>query len=325
MAETQKLSVVIAIYNEQENLPDLFQRLRATFARMPDIAPTVIYVNDGSTDDSLRIMLQQQAEDARFTIIDLSRNFGHQSAVTAGLAAADGDAAIMMDGDLQDPPEVIVDLVACWRGGAKVVLAVRRQRAERGLRRIGFEAFYRILDWVSDFPIPAQVGIFGLLDRQALNELNQLPERNRFLPGLRAWVGFDQRVVEYDRQERAAGIPKQSLWRLTRYAMDGFLSFSYKPLRLMIGAGVTVSLIGFGLAGSFIVRRLMGAEIAPTGFTTLVTLLLVLGGLQLLAMGLLGEYLGRIYEEVKQRPLYIVKRHYRDPTSSAATSNGSEN
>jgi dolichol-phosphate mannosyltransferase len=325
MAETQTLSVVIAIFNEQENLPDLFQRLRATFARMPDIAPTVIYVNDGSTDGSLAIMLQQQAEDGRFTIIDLSRNFGHQSAVTAGLVAADGDAVVMMDGDLQDPPEVIVDLVACWRSGGKVVLAVRRQRAERGIRRVGFEAFYRIMDWVSDFPIPAQAGIFGLLDRQALHELNRLPERNRFLPGLRAWVGFDQRTVEYDRQERAAGSPKQSLWRLTRYAMDGFLSFSYKPLRLMIGVGVAVSLVGFGLACTFVVRRLMGAEIAPTGFTTLVTLLLVLGGLQLLAMGLLGEYLGRIYEEVKQRPLYIIKQHYRDPTSSAARSNGSEN
>jgi polyisoprenyl-phosphate glycosyltransferase len=325
MAETQTLAVVIAIYNEQENLPELFQRLRATFARMPGIAPTVIYVNDGSTDDSLPIMLRQHAEDPRFTIVDLSRNFGHQSAITAGLAAAEGDAAIMMDGDLQDPPEVISDLVACWRGGAKVVLAVRRQRAERGIRRFGFEAFYRVLDWVSDFPIPAQVGIFGLLDRQALDELNRLPERNRFLPGLRAWVGFDQRTVEYDRPERAAGSSKQSLWRLTRYAMDGFLSFSYKPLRLMIGAGVAVSLIGFGLAGSFVVRRLMGTEPAPTGFTTLVTLLLVLGGLQLLAMGLLGEYLGRIYEEVKQRPLYIVKRRYREPTSSAATSNGSDN
>lgn len=325
MAQTQALSVIIAIYNEQENLPELFQRLRATFARMPGIAPTVIYVNDGSTDESLPIMLRQQAEDPRFTIIDLSRNFGHQSAITAGLAAAEGNAAIMMDGDLQDPPEVISDLVAGWQGGAKVVLAVRRQRAEGGIRRVGFEAFYRILDWVSDFPIPAQVGIFGLLDRQALDELNRLPERNRFLPGLRAWVGFDQRTVAYDRPERAAGSSKQSLWRLTRYAMDGFLSFSYKPLRLMIGAGVTVSLIGFGLAASFVVRRLMGTEPAPTGFTTLVTLLLVLGGLQLLAMGLLGEYLGRIYEEVKQRPLYIVKRRYREPTSSAAKSNGGEN
>src|SRR3954469_22857363 len=169
MAETQTLSVVIAIFNERENLPDLFQRLRATFARMPEIAATVVYVNDGSTDGSLAIMLQQQAEDRRFTIIDLSRNFGHQSAVTAGLAAADGDAVVMMDGDLQDPPEVILDLVASWRGGAKVVLAVRRQRAERGIRRVGFEAFYRIMDWVSDFPIPAQAGIFGLLDRQALH------------------------------------------------------------------------------------------------------------------------------------------------------------
>jgi dolichol-phosphate mannosyltransferase len=324
MVETQTLAVVIAIYNEQENLPDLFRRLRETFAQIPGILPTVIYVNDGSTDDSLSIMLQQHAEDPRFTVIDLSRNFGHQSAITAGLAEADADAVVMMDGDLQDPPELIPELVACWCDGANVVRAERRERAERGLRRIGFETFYRIMDWISDFPIPAQVGIFGLLDRQALYELNRLPEKNRFLPGLRAWIGFDQRTVAYERQQRAAGAPKQTLWHLTRYAVDGFLSFSYKPLRLMLGAGALVSLSGFALAFSFVVRRLIGVETAPTGFTTLVTLLLVLGGLQLLAMGLLGEYLGRIYEEAKQRPLYIVKRHYRDAKSAPPESHGNQ-
>ncbi len=314
MADSHTLAVVIPIYNEQENLPELFRRLRETFAKMPDILPTVIYVNDGGRDDSLRIMLEQHREDPRFTVVELSRNFGHQSAITAGLASANADAVVMMDGDLQDPPELIPELVACWKDGAEVVRAVRRQRAERGLRRIGFEMFYKLMDWISDFPIPNQVGIFGLLDRVALDELNRLPERNRFLPGLRAWIGFDQRTVVYERQERAAGEPKQTLWHLARYAMDGFLSFSYKPLRLMVGVGLVISLSGFVLAASFIVRRLIGAEPSQTGFTTLVTLVLFLGGVQLMALGLLGEYLGRIYDEVKQRPLYIVKRHHRSPS-----------
>ncbi len=314
MADSHTLAVVIPIYNEQENLPELFRRLRETFAKMPDISPTVIYVNDGGRDDSLRIMLEHHREDPRFTVVELSRNFGHQSAITAGLASANADAVVMMDGDLQDPPELIPELVACWKDGAEVVRAVRRQRAERGLRRIGFEMFYKLMDWISDFPIPNQVGIFGLLDRVALDELNRLPERNRFLPGLRAWIGFDQRTVVYERQERAAGEPKQTLWHLARYAMDGFLSFSYKPLRLMVGIGLAISLSGFVLAASFIVRRLIGAEPSQTGFTTLVTLVLFLGGVQLMALGLLGEYLGRIYDEVKQRPLYIVKRHHRSPS-----------
>ncbi|HEX4130071.1 MAG TPA: glycosyltransferase family 2 protein [Pirellulales bacterium] len=309
----QTLAVVVPIYNEQENLPELYRRLRATFDLLPDVQATVIYVNDGSRDGSLPLMLEQHKTDPRFTVVELSRNFGHQPAITAGLAAAQGaDAVVMMDGDLQDPPELIPELVACWRSGADVVRAVRRERQETGLRRLGFDLFYRLMDWISDFPIPNQVGIFGLLGHQAVTELNRLPEKNRFLPGLRAWIGFDQRTVFYDRQERAAGAPKQNLWRLFRYAMDGFLSFSYKPLRLMVGAGVLVSLVGFVLALSFIVRRLLGTETAQTGFTTLVTLVLFLGGLQLMALGLLGEYLGRIYDEVKQRPLYIVKRHFKN-------------
>lgn len=324
MVDTRTLSVVVAIYNEEENLPELFDRLRAAFARMPEISATVIYVNDGSTDRSLRIMLAQQAQDPRFTVLDLSRNFGHQPAITAGLNAADADAVVMMDGDLQDPPELIPELVACWQQGAEVVRAVRRQRAEQGIRRLGFELFYRAMHWMSDFPLPDQVGIFGLIDRRVLDELNQLPERNRYLPGLRAWVGFEQRTIAYDRRERKAGTPKQSFWRLIRYACDAFLSFSYKPLRLMLASGVFVSLVGFVLALLFVVRRLFGYETAPTGFTTLVTLLLFLGGLQLMAIGLLGEYLGRIYEEVKRRPLYIVKRHYPERESDGAKTRASQ-
>lgn len=311
-----KVAVVIPIYNEQENLSELRRRLTETFARMPELVFQVVYVNDGSRDDSLRIMRQQNQEDHRFAVVDLSRNFGHQAALTAGLASAEADAVIMMDGDLQDPPEIIQELVSCWRQGGQVVLAQRRTRQERGLRRLGFELFHRVFGWISDFPIPPQTGIFGLLDRQALQELRKLPEKNRFLPGLRAWIGFDQRVIYYDRQERGAGAPKQNLRRLFRYAMDGVFSFSYKPLRLMTAVGACISGVGFLLACVFVIRRLCGVEEAPMGFTTLVTLVLFLGGVQLIAIGLVGEYLGRIYDEVKQRPLYIVKQHLGEPAQA---------
>lgn len=313
----QRLAVVIPVFNEAETLPELYRRLRAVLDRLLPIESTVIYVNDGSRDTSLSIMLAQRDEDPRFTVLDLSRNFGHQASLTAGLAAAEGcDAVVMMDGDLQDPPELIVELVASWQAGAEVVQAVRDGRDESGLRRFGFWAFYILLDWITDFPLPARTGIFGLLNSQALHELNKLSENNRFLPGLRAWIGFEQRTIHYQRPERAMGQPKQNLWRLFRYAIDGFVSFSYKPLRLMISIGSFISCCGFVLAMAFIVRRLLGFEIAQIGFTTLVTLVLFLGGVQLVAIGLLGEYLGRVYDEVKQRPLYIVRRRYSNSVTS---------
>lgn len=307
-----RLDVVVPIYNEHDNLPALFQRLRATFDRLPEVECRVIYVNDGSTDGSLPEMLSQHERDARFTVVELSRNFGHQAALTAGLAAAaDADAVVMIDGDLQDPPEVIVELVARWQAGAEVVLAERRSRAESGPRRLATASFYRLLGLSArSLPSPVASGIFGLLDRQALAALNALPERNRFLPGLRSWIGFVPATVEYDREPRAAGAPKQSFWRLVRYAMDGVFSFSYGPLRLMLVAGLIVSSLGFVVACVFIGKRLLGIETAQTGFTTLVSLMLFLGGVQLMAIGLLGEYLGRIYDEVKQRPLYIVRRRH---------------
>jgi glycosyltransferase involved in cell wall biosynthesis len=318
-----KLAVVIPIYNEREGLPELYRRLRATLDRLPDLQHEVIYVNDGSTDGSLEIMLDQRREDPRFTIVDLSRNFGHQAAITAGLAASDADAAVILDGDLQDPPELIPDLVASWREGAEVVRAQRRTRPERGLRRWGFDLFYRVLGWTSDFPIPSQVGVCGLLDRKALAEMNRLPEKNRFLPGLRAWIGFDQRTVYYDRQQRASGKSRQSLLRLARYGLDGVFSFSYKPLRLMLASGIAICSAGFVFACWFVIKRLAGFEVAQTGFTTLVTLVLFLGGVQLVAVGLLGEYLGRIYDEVKQRPQYIVRRRIPDVSSEGPNDMGS--
>lgn len=314
------LAVVIPIYNEQENLPELFRRLRDVFSRLDGIDAQVIYVNDGSRDRSLEIMIEQNKQDPRFTSVDLSRNFGHQPALTAGLEHAGADAVVLMDGDLQDPPEVIVDMVTCWRDGGQVVRAERRSRAETGLRRLGFDLFHRFFGWISDYPIPPGAGIFGLLDRQALEPLLRLPEKNRFFPGLRTWIGFDQRTVFYDRQERAAGAPKQNFRRLFRYAMDGVFSFSYKPLRLMMWMGLVICSITFALACFFILQRIFDLPPpTPTGFTTLVTLILFLGGVQLVALGLLGEYLGRIYDEVKQRPLFIVRQTYGLPRTERCT------
>ncbi|MDY7038374.1 MAG: glycosyltransferase family 2 protein [Thermodesulfobacteriota bacterium] len=306
-----KLDIIIPIYNEQENLHELHRRLSEVCGKLKnDVSWQVIYVNDGSKDDSLKIMLAQYREDSRFMILDLSRNFGHQAAIAAGLAHADGDAVIFMDGDLQDPPEVIPDLLTRWKDGAQIVRAQRRSRKEQGFRRLGFEVFHRFFKWISDFPIPPHTGIFGLVDRKAVNQLGRFTEKNRFFPGLRSWIGFEQDVIYYDRPERAAGKPKQSFRRLIRYALDAIFSFSYKPLRIMTGAGILVSICGFSLASLFVIRRLAGIEIAQTGFTTLVTLILFLGGVQLVAIGILGEYLARIYDEVKKRPLYIVKNRY---------------
>jgi glycosyltransferase involved in cell wall biosynthesis len=305
-----KLAVVIPICNEQDNLLELHHRLTAVFDRLDHVTWQVIYVDDGSRDDSVKIILDQNKKDPRFTLLQLSRNFGPYPALSAGLAHADADAVITMDGDLQDPPEIIPDLVGSWKDGAQVVLALRRSRQERGVRRLGLDLFHRLFRMLNDFEIPANAGIFGLFDRQAVQEFNNLQEKNRFVPGLRCWIGFEQRVVYYDRQERAGGESKQNLYRLVRLALDAIFSFSYKPLRLMTLAGIFVSAVGFFLAAGYALRRLLGIDQAPVGFTTLVTLLLFIGGIQLIAIGLLGEYLRRIYDEVKRRPLYIVKQRY---------------
>ncbi len=303
------VAIVIPVWNEEAVLPELCQRLRAVFAQHPAIDWSVIFVDDGSRDLSRELIAATQRDDPRFKLVEFSRNFGHQPALEAGLAAAGlADAVVTMDADLQDPPEHIPELVARWREGAEVVLAVRRSRKERGLRRVGFELFHRCFRWLSDFPIEPNTGTFGLLDRAAVEAFNRLPERHRFFPGLRAWVGFRRAETLYDRDDRAAGEPGQSLYRLIRYATDGLISFSKLPLRVVTFAGVLISLIGFSLALFFVVRRLLGIEIAQTGFTTLVTLLLFVGGVQLVGIGILGEYLGRVYDEVKRRPNYIVKR-----------------
>ena len=308
MPDRRSITVVAPVYNERENIGEFVARTTAALSECAGATWNLILVDDGSADDTAERVLALRVSEPRVGLVRLSRNFGHQAALSAGLDAATGDAVVLIDADLQDPPELIPELYRAWRDGAEVVLAQRRSREDRGVRGVGFRAFHTLFRFITDFPIPADTGIFGLLDRRAADQLRRLSERNRFLPGLRSWIGFATTTVYYDRAGRAAGEPKQTLRRLVRYAMDGVLSFSYKPLRLMTYAGALVSLAGFSLAVYFITKRLLGIETAETGFTTLVTLILGMGGVQLLALGLVGEYIARIYDEVKNRPLYIVSR-----------------
>ena len=304
-----KIAIVIPVFNEEAVLPELFARLGALFAAEPGYAWQAILVDDGSRDHSAELVRAQASKDPRFQLVELTRNFGFQSALSAGLAqTADADAAVTMDADLQDPPEVIPELLAAWKAGAEVVRATRRSRRETGLRRVGFDLFHSLYGKLTDYPIEPNTGTFGVLGRPAIEAFNSLPERHRFFPGLRAWIGFPTADVAYDRQERAAGQPQQSFRRLARYAMDGLFSFSYLPLRLVTYCGLFIALMGFAVGVFFAVRRILGVETAATGFTTLVTLVLFLGGVQLVGIGVLGEYLGRIYDEVKHRPQYLVKR-----------------
>ncbi len=302
------VTVVVPIFNEEAVLPELLQRMTVVFDQRPEIKWTAVLVNDGSRDQSVEIIRSYAARDSRITLIEFSRNFGFQAAITAGLANAPGDAIITMDADLQDPPELIPELVKRWQEGAEIVMAVRRSRQETGTRRLGMDIFHRLFSRVADFPIESNSGTFGLMNRAAVDAINRLPERNRFFPGLRCWVGFTTGEVLYDRQERAAGQPQQTLKKLLRYALDGVFSFSYLPLRMLTYIGVIVCGLGLVLGCFFIIRRLLGVEVAQTGFTTLVTLVLFLGGVQLVGIGVLGEYLARVYDEVKQRPPYVIKR-----------------
>ena len=300
------ISVVVPIYNEQENLPELRRRMTAALDAAGE-EWELILVNDGSRDRSVDMIRQYHAEDGRIKLINLSRNFGHQPAVTAGIHHARGDCVILIDGDLQDPPEVIPEMVNKWREGNQVVLGERHSRGDAaGARGIGFALFYPIFRRISDLPTVPDAGIFGLMDRAVVTEFNKLPERNRFIPGLRAWLGFKQASVLYDRKDRAAGKPKQTLRRLIKYAMDGMISFSYKPLKAAMVMGFVVSGVSFLLGVYYFIDFLRHREKYGSGFTTLILCMLFLGGVQLISIGVLGEYIGRIYEEIKQRPLYVV-------------------
>jgi glycosyltransferase involved in cell wall biosynthesis len=300
------ISIVVPIYNEEE-IVKMFHS--AVADSMSDIGEPweVVYVNDGSRDSSLQLLKELQAEDEHVVVVDLSRNWGHMGAITAGLQTARGDAVVLMDGDFQDPPEVVPELVAAWRDGAQVVTAVRRSRQEsRKVLAALFPLFYRVLGALSDYPIPLNAGIFGLLDRQAVDSINSLREGNRYLPGLRAWVGYKTGIVYYDRQDRAGGEGKLSFMSRIKYAMDAITSFSYKPLRM-----------SFALAGlsSFLALVLGVSTLASHNPTNSVAYgvsaaIFLVGALMLLCMGVLGEYIGRVYDEVRSRPLSIINKVY---------------
>lgn len=314
MQRLRLLSVVVPIFNEEAVIPLLHEELLAALEPL-GVAFEIVYVNDGSTDASLDLLLERQGRDGRVVVVELSRNWGHQSALSAGLALARGDAVVLMDGDLQDPPAAIPTLLAAWEKGAEVVVAQRRRRLDSGLRRLWFALFYRLLGFLSDFPIPLNAGIFGVLDRRAVDAINALSETNRYLPGLRAWVGFRTEVVLYDRQARAAGNPKQNFIRLLRYALDAIFSFSYKPLRLSLFSGLAVSVLALVYGAVLIVARLMKTGLfgipVVDGYTSTIVSILFLGGTQLVCVGILGEYIGRIYDEVKRRPLFVVRAVHR--------------
>jgi polyisoprenyl-phosphate glycosyltransferase len=272
----------------------------------------VIYVNDGSEDQSLSLLTRlHEASPTTVVVADLSRNWGHQQAISAGLSLAQGDAVLIMDGDFQDPPSLIPEMVAAWRRGAEVVIARRTSRGEHGLRRLLFPMFYRLLGYMSDYPIPLSVGIFGLMDRKVCKVLANLRETNRFLPGLRSWVGFRTVFVNFDRPDRAIGKPKQTLLNLFKYAFDAILSFSYKPLRLGLAFGLIMaafaSLAGFTLAIMRIYHLGIFRDNVVMGYTSLMCALLLMASIQLICTGILGEYIGRVYDEVKRRPLFVIR------------------
>jgi dolichol-phosphate mannosyltransferase len=301
------IEAVIPLFNEEENVAELHRRLVGAMTATGQ-SWRITYVDDGSSDGTVERLSELIEGAGNCHIVRLSRNFGHQPAITAGLACAEGDAVILLDGDLQDPPELIPELAKAWQAGAQIVIARRRSRQERGLRRLGFDAFHALFKYLIDIEVPPHTGTFCLLDRTALDALNGLPESHRFFPGLRAWIGFRQTFVEYDRQERHKGAPKQTFTRLFRYAADGVLSFSFRPLRLITFGGFAICGLAFVLAVWFAVKRMLGLETAPLGFTTLCCAVFGLGGLQLTGLGIVGEYIGRIYEESKGRPLFIINR-----------------
>jgi dolichol-phosphate mannosyltransferase len=308
------ISLVVPICNEEGLVGRLHAEVVCAMGSLGELWE-VLYVDDGSRDRSKQLLLAEQARDPRVTVVELSRNWGHQAALTAGLSIAEGDAVVLMDGDLQDPPSEIPRLVAEWKKGAEVVVAQRLSRHERGYRRVLMPLFYRLFDFLSDVPIPLDAGIFGLLDRSVVATINRLGETNRYLPGLRAWVGYRTAFVHYERAERATGEPKQNCWRLLRYALDAIFSFSYKPIRLSLAAGTLVVFFavvyGFALLGCRLAGVGMFGIPVVNGYTTTIVSILFLGGVQLASVGILGEYIGRIYDEVKRRPLFIIQKIHR--------------
>jgi glycosyltransferase involved in cell wall biosynthesis len=312
MTSPSKLvSIVVPFYNEEEAVASFYQALRAVLDGTPDIRFEVICVDDGSRDDTLPRLLALVERDPRFSVIELSRNFGKEAALTAGLDAAQGDAVIPIDADLQDPPELIPALIAAWRKGADVVLAQRSTRdSDTYLKKTTAMLFYRLHNWLAQVRIPPNVGDFRLLDKSALDALKQLPERQRFMKGLFAWVGFKTATVPYSRDPREAGTTKYSWFSLLNHALEGLTSFSMAPLRICAYMGGVTAAATLLYAGYILMRTLIRGIDVP-GYASLLVAILFFGSLQLISIGLLGEYVGRIYMETKHRPIYLVRKLHK--------------
>ena len=313
------LTLVIAAFNEAEALPLLHPRLAAALDAMPDIDGRVLYVDDGSRDGTWDVLQQLAASDPRVALLRLARNFGKEPALTAGLDHVDTDAAIVLDADGQDPPELVPAFVAKWREGYDVVYGTRSRRdGESWFKRFTAAAFYRVMNRLSNIPVPPDTGDFRLVSRRVLDALRQTRERQRFMKGLFAWVGFRQVALAYERAPRIAGRSKFSYWRLWNLALEGITSFSTLPLRMATYIGVLTALVAFGWGSWIIARTLLWGD-PVQGWPSLMTVVLFLGGIQLMALGIVGEYLGRTYIEVKQRPLYLVSDEIRAAPVGAAS------
>ena len=300
-----EVSVVIPVYNEEDVLPLLYNRLTRVMDGL-GVPYEIIFVNDGSADESPLLLQELQAKDERVKFISLSRNFGHQIAITAGLDHSSGQAVVVMDADLQDPPEVIPRLVEQWRKGYDIVFAVREQRRGEGLfKRATAALFYRVLRHFTATEIPLDAGDFRLMNRKTVDTLNGIRERNRFIRGLAGWIGFRRASVPYVRDERQAGDTKYPLRKMVRFAVTGIISFSWAPLQLASYLGFLVSAVSFVYTAYAIWLKLFTDRVV-LGWASVMVAVLFLGGVQLVCLGIIGEYIGRIYDEVKQRPLYII-------------------
>lgn len=305
------ISVVVPCFNEQEVLPLTHRRLVNALGSSPDFDLEIVYVDDGSADASPDILDNLMRSDGRIVVVPLTRNFGHQAAVTAGLLEAAGDAVVVIDADLQDPPEVILTMIEKWRSGYEIVFGIRAARPDAWPKRLAYFLFYRLLHALAEVEIPRDSGDFALIDREALDLLNALPERNRFVRGLRAWIGFRQTGVTYERPPRAAGRTKYSLLKLIKLSFDGIFSLSVRPLSMVFWLGLASSLGAVLCFFAYLLWRIVGFRIfghLPNdvpGFTTIILTLFLLSGIQLISIGLIGEYVGRVYNEAKNRPTFL--------------------
>ncbi len=305
LGEQKLISILVPMYNEEQMIDLFFDRIESAIHGL-DCRFEFVCVNDGSRDRTQEILLNRAAQDARLVIINLTRNFGKEAALTAALDFAGGDAVIPIDADLQDPPELIPQFIAKWREGYDVVYGVRRQRLADTLgKRTTASAFYGLFNRLSDVKIPADAGDYRLMDRSVVENIKRMPERNRFMKGLFAWVGGRSTAVEFARQTRAAGKTKWNYWRLWNFALEGITSFSAAPLKVWSYVGLGVAAIGC-LFAAYLILLVVVRGVDVPGYASIMVAVLVLGGLQLLSLGLIGEYIGRVYMETKQRPPYLV-------------------